>query len=74
MSSQARARFASGAEVSAGSGIFGCAAGWVQELFVDKHLRDVSPRYDFDSIRVGIQPITARTAAGSVIGGDSTPM
>ena len=31
----------------------------VQELFVDKHLRDVSPRYDFDSIRVGIQPITA---------------
>jgi hypothetical protein len=31
----------------------------VQELFVDKHLRDVSERYDFDSIRVGIQPITA---------------
>ena len=31
----------------------------VQELFVDKHLRDVSPRYDFDSIRVGIQPFTA---------------
>ncbi len=31
----------------------------VQELFIDKHLRDVSPRYDFDSIRVGIQPITA---------------
>ena len=31
----------------------------VQELFVDKHLRDVSPRYDFDSVRVGIQPITA---------------
>ena len=31
----------------------------VQELFVDKHLRNVSDRYDFDSIRVGIQPITA---------------
>lgn len=28
----------------------------VQELFVDKHLRDVSERYDFDSVRVGIQP------------------
>ena len=28
----------------------------VQELFVDYHLRDVSERYDFDSIRVGIQP------------------
>ena len=31
----------------------------VQELFVDKHLRNVSPRYDFDSLRVGIQPFTA---------------
>ena len=31
----------------------------VQELFIDKHLRDVSTRYDFDSIRVGIQPVTA---------------
>jgi hypothetical protein len=31
----------------------------VQELFVDKHLRDVSPRYDFDSVRVGIQPFTS---------------
>ena len=31
----------------------------VQELFVDKHLRDVSLRYDFDSIRVGIQPFNA---------------
>lgn len=30
----------------------------VQELFFDKHLRDVSPRYDFDSIRIGIQPFT----------------
>ena len=28
----------------------------VQELFVDYHLRDVSERYDFDSVRVGIQP------------------
>ncbi|HET9033821.1 MAG TPA: hypothetical protein VFN25_13080 [Dokdonella sp.] len=31
----------------------------VQELFVDKHLRNVSSRYDFDSIRVGIQPFNS---------------
>lgn len=31
----------------------------VQELFFDKHLRDVSPRYDFDSLRIGVQPFTA---------------
>ena len=30
----------------------------VQSLFVDKHLRNVSDHYDFDSIRLGIQPIT----------------
>ncbi|HVT34694.1 MAG TPA: FimV/HubP family polar landmark protein [Nevskiaceae bacterium] len=30
----------------------------VQELFVDYHLRNVSDRYDFDSIRFGIQPIS----------------
>lgn len=29
----------------------------VQELFVDKHLRNVSVRYDFDSLRLGIQPL-----------------
>ncbi|MES2441293.1 MAG: hypothetical protein V4574_00565 [Pseudomonadota bacterium] len=28
----------------------------VQELFVDYHIRNVSDRYDFDSVRVGIQP------------------
>lgn len=28
----------------------------VQEWFADVHLRNVSDRYDFDSIRVGIQP------------------
>lgn len=28
----------------------------VQELFVDRHLRNKSDRYDFDSLRVGIQP------------------
>jgi hypothetical protein len=28
----------------------------VQELFIDYHLRNVSDRYDFDSVRVGIQP------------------
>jgi hypothetical protein len=31
----------------------------LQELFVDKHLRNVSDRYDFDSLRVGIQPFSA---------------
>lgn len=30
----------------------------VQELFADAHLRNVSERYDFDSVRVGIQPFT----------------
>ncbi|MBK7042342.1 MAG: hypothetical protein IPH50_00610 [Rhodanobacteraceae bacterium] len=30
----------------------------VQELFVDKHLRDVSDRYDFDAVRIGIQPFS----------------
>jgi len=29
----------------------------IQELFADKHLRNVSERYDFDSLRVGIQPV-----------------
>ena len=28
----------------------------IQEAFVDVHLRNVSDRYDFDSVRVGIQP------------------
>jgi len=31
----------------------------IQGLFLDKHLRNVSERFDFDSIRIGIQPITA---------------
>lgn len=30
----------------------------IQELFADIHLRNVSERYDFDSLRLGIQPIT----------------
>lgn len=30
----------------------------LQELFVDFHLRNVSERYDFDSLRVGIQPFS----------------
>ena len=29
----------------------------VQELFIDYHIRNTSDRYDFDSIRVGIQPM-----------------
>ncbi len=31
----------------------------LQAAFVDRHLRNVSSRYDFDSLRVGIQPMTA---------------
>jgi len=31
----------------------------VQEVFYDKHLRNVSDRYDFDSFRIGIQPFNA---------------
>ncbi|MBL8553409.1 MAG: hypothetical protein JNL41_03955 [Phenylobacterium sp.] len=31
----------------------------VQELFLDYHLRNVSDRYDFDSVRVGIQPFSS---------------
>ena len=31
----------------------------LQEAFADVHLRNVSARYDFDSVRVGIQPFTS---------------
>ncbi|MEY4966119.1 MAG: hypothetical protein RL274_1702 [Pseudomonadota bacterium] len=31
----------------------------LQEAFVDYHLRNVSDRYDFDSIRIGIQPFSS---------------
>ena len=31
----------------------------VQALFVDKHLRDTSSRFDFDSVRIGIQPFSS---------------
>jgi hypothetical protein len=31
----------------------------IQALFADKHLRNVSDRFDFDSIRVGIQPFSS---------------
>ncbi len=31
----------------------------VQEAFIDYHLRNVSDRYDFDSVRIGIQPFQA---------------
>jgi hypothetical protein len=31
----------------------------VQEAFIDYHIRNVSSRYDFDSIRVGIQPFSS---------------
>jgi hypothetical protein len=30
----------------------------LQEAFFDYHIRDVSERYDFDSIRIGIQPFS----------------
>lgn len=31
----------------------------IQALFIDKHLRNVSTRFDFDSIRIGIQPFSS---------------
>ena len=31
----------------------------LQEIFVDYHIRNTSERYDFDSVRVGIQPFQA---------------
>jgi hypothetical protein len=31
----------------------------IQAAFIDKHLRNVSERYDFDSLRVGIQPFSS---------------
>lgn len=31
----------------------------LQAAFVDRHLRNVSPNYDFDSLRIGIQPFTS---------------
>ncbi len=31
----------------------------VQAAFIDKHLRNVSDRFDFDSIRIGIQPFSS---------------
>jgi hypothetical protein len=31
----------------------------VQEAFLDYHIRNVSDRYDFDSVRVGIQPFSS---------------
>ena len=31
----------------------------IQAAFMDKHLRDVSDNYDFDSLRVGIQPFSS---------------
>jgi hypothetical protein len=31
----------------------------IQEAFLDYHIRNVSERYDFDSIRIGIQPFSS---------------
>jgi hypothetical protein len=31
----------------------------LQAAFIDKHLRNVSQRYDFDSLRIGIQPFSS---------------
>ncbi|MBT6275369.1 MAG: hypothetical protein HOI95_14685, partial [Chromatiales bacterium] len=31
----------------------------IQELFFDYHIRNVSDRYDFDSVRIGIQPFSS---------------
>lgn len=45
-------------EPSRGSDRFDTFLG-LQELFVDKHLRNTSDRYDFDSFRIGIQPFNS---------------
>ena len=42
-------------EPSRGTNRFDYALG-VQEAFIDYHIRNVSDRFDFDSVRVGIQP------------------
>jgi hypothetical protein len=42
-------------EPSKGTDRFDFSVG-VQEFFLDYHLRNVSDRFDFDSVRVGIQP------------------
>ena len=42
-------------EPSRGTDRFDYALG-VQEAFIDYHIRNVSDRFDFDSVRVGIQP------------------
>ena len=31
----------------------------LQEAFFEKHIRNVSPNYDFDALRVGLQPFTS---------------
>ena len=31
----------------------------IQEAFIDYHIRNVSERYDFDSVRVGVQPFSS---------------
>ena len=31
----------------------------IQAAFIDKHLRNVSDNYDFDSFRIGIQPFSS---------------
>lgn len=43
-----------GSDTSRSEGVIG-----VQALFLDKHLRNVAARYDFDSLRIGIQPFTS---------------
>lgn len=53
-------------DISPGGDIFGCSSQTVrcdgqvalQEAFIDYHIRNVSDRYDFDSVRVGIQPFS----------------
>jgi hypothetical protein len=47
----------SGTRADAGSASGGSIA--LQALWFEKHLRDVSTQYDFDSLRMGIQPLTS---------------
>ena len=37
----------------------------IQEAFFDYHIRNVSTRYDFDSVRIGIQPFISDCTMGT---------
>jgi hypothetical protein len=44
-----------------------------QALFFEKHLRDVSAHYDFDSVRIGIQPVFASSVPATTTSTSTAP-